>query len=222
MRHDKTRATLLRKNGLSYQNITTRLGVPRSTLSNWFSDKEWSRGIYKTLNKKNLLMSRRRIIRLDKIRGRNLDKVYEKAREDSRKDFKVLKYHPLFVAGVMIYWGEGDKASRHNFRVTNSDPLLMKIFLTFLRQICGNDENRIRAWILTYPDLDTNDCEIFWSKTLGLSRKNFTKTIVIKGRHKTKRVTHGICTINYSSRFLKEKMLVWISLLADDLLRNLR
>ena len=132
----------------------------------------------------------------------------------------LLKNHPLFVAGIVIYWGEGDKLSKHSFRVTNSDPLLLKIFLQFLRRICSNDEDRIRAWVLIYPDLEADVCENYWSKQIGLNRKNFTKSITIQGRHKTRRVTYGICTISYSSRFLKEKMLVWMSLLAQELLKN--
>ena len=169
---------------------------------------------------KNLLASKQRIIRLDKIRGKNLERLYEKARKDAREDFKLLKHHPLFIAGIMTYWGEGDKVSKRGFRATNSDPLIMKIFLKFLRKISGDDEERIRAWILIYPDLNAEVCENYWSKQLGLSRENFTKSIMIKGRHKTRRVSNGICTLSYSSRFLKEKMLIWISLLAEDLLKG--
>ncbi|MDO8569286.1 MAG: hypothetical protein Q7R89_00655 [bacterium] len=220
MRHDKKEATILRKNGLSYREIIKKLGIPRATLSDWFRNEEWSKRLKHTLSKKSFELSRSRMIRLDKIRGKNLIRVYEQAREGARKDFEILKHHPLFVAGVMTYWGEGDKASKRGFRVTNSDPLIMRIFLLFLRKICSNDENRIRAWILIYPDLDAEKCESYWSVQLGLSRKNFTKSITIKGRHKTRRVSNGICTLSYSSRFLKEKMLVWMSLMAKDLLQN--
>jgi glycosyltransferase involved in cell wall biosynthesis len=220
MRNDKEQATILRKEGWSYRRLIKKLGIPRATLSDWFGHKKWSQDIKNSLNQKNLGASRARIIRLDKIRGENLKQIYKQAREEALEDFEKLKHHPLFVAGVMIYWGEGDKASKHGFRVTNSDPLLVKIFLEFLRKICLNDEKRIRAWVLIYPDLNASSCENYWSKQLGLSRKNFTKSIMIQGRHKTKKVVHGICTLSYSSRFLKEKMLVWMSLLAEDFLEK--
>lgn len=220
MRKDKDKATKLRKNGWSYGKIVEELGIPRATLSDWFRDKKWSKSIKQKLNQRNLEISKVRLVHLGKIRGDNLKRAYEQAREEARKDFEILKHHPLFIAGVMIYWGEGDKVSKHGFRVTNSDPQLLRIFLTFLRQICGNDEDRIRAWILLYPDLNKEKCENYWSRQLGLSRKNFTKSITIQGRHKTRKVTHGICTLSYSSRFLKEKMLIWMSLLAEGLLYN--
>ena|SRR3989344_7124556 len=219
MRNDKNKAIILRKAGWSYNKLVEELGVPKATLSDWFRGKKWSQEVQKTLQKENALVSKERMIRLDKIRGDNLKLVYEQARKDAKKDFDILKYHPLFIAGVMIYWGEGDKISKNGFRVTNSDPLIIRIFLEFLRKVCPNDEERIRSWVLIYPDLDAETCESYWSKSLGLSRKNFTKSIMIQGRHKTRKVTNGICTISYSSRFLKEKMLIWMSLIAEELLK---
>ncbi|MCR4279175.1 MAG: hypothetical protein NUV78_00345 [Candidatus Zambryskibacteria bacterium] len=220
MRHDKKEATKLRSRGKSYREIKDDLGIPLATLSDWFRDERWSKAIKKSLNEKNIEISKRRIIHLDKIRGENLKKVYEEAREEAKEDFKALRYSPLFIAGIMIYWSEGDKISKNGFRVSNSDPLVMKIFLTFLRKVCGGDETRIRAGLLLYPDLDSETCEKYWSNQIGLSRSNFTKSIVIQGRHKTRRVQYGICTLNFSSRFLKEKMLIWMRLAAEDLLRE--
>jgi hypothetical protein len=219
MRNDKEHAIKLRKSGKSYREIKHELGIPLATLSDWFTEESWSKKIHKELNTKNLEVSKQRIIRLDKIRGKHLKKLYEEARLEARQDFDKLKYSPLFVAGVMIYWGEGDKASKNGFRISNADPLLIKVFLSFLRKICGAEEERIRAGILLYPDLDKEICEHYWSKQLGLNRDNFTKSIVVQGRHKTKRVKYGICTLNFSSRFLKEKMLVWISLFGKHLVK---
>ncbi len=220
MRKDKEKITTLRKEGWSYQRLVKELGVPRATLSDWFGKEKWSQDIKNSLNKRNLEVSKIRMIRLDEIRGENLEQMYAEARREAAEDFERLKHHPLFVAGIMIYWGEGDKVSKHGFRVTNSDPLLIKIFLEFLRKICLDDEKRIRAWVLIYPDLNAESCENYWAKQLGLSRKNFTKSIMIQGRHKSRRVNNGICTLSYSSRFLKEKMLIWMSLLAQDLIKR--
>lgn len=217
MRTDRAKATKLRKEGWSYRKLSNELGIPLATLSHWFKDEKWSTQVKQKLESKSIASSTSRIIRLNKARGKNLDKLYKQARTDAKEEFAELKRHPLFVAGVMAYWGEGDKASRNGFRITNSDLGLMKIFINFLRQVTNKDEDRIRAWVLVYPDLDKDKCVEYWSKGLGLNKNNFTKSIAIQGRHKTKRVTHGICTISYSSRFLKEKMLIWISLLANEL-----
>ena len=217
MRHDKKLAITLRKKGSSYNEIRKKLGIPKATLSDWFSKEKWSNEKLNQLNKLNIEASRDRIIHLNNVRGENLKKVYENARKEAREDFEKLKYSPLFIAGITIYWGEGDKASKNGFRISNSDPILIKIFLQFLRKACGADEKRIRAGLLVYPDLDKETCEIYWSKALGLSKENFTKSIFIQGKHKTRKVSNGICTLSFSSRFLKEKMLIWMSLLGQEL-----
>lgn len=220
MRQDKTQALLLRKEGKSYKEIKEQLGIPLATQSNWFKKIEWSNNISKCLSIKNLEISSVRIVRLNKIRGKHLEKLYAEAREEAKQDFVTLRDHPLFIAGVMAYWGEGDKASKNGFRISNSDPLMIKIFVVFLKNICGVTEERVRASLLIYPDLNKEQCENYWSNQIGLARTNFTKSITVPGRHKTRRVQYGICTLNYSSRFLKEKMLVWMSLLAKSLLED--
>lgn len=217
MRKDKNDAFKLRKSGKSYKQIKNELGIPLATLSDWFKNEKWSEKIYKKLNKKNILSGKLRMIKLDAIRGERLKRVYEEARRDAEVEFQALKHHPLFVSGVMIYWGEGDKASKNGFRISNADPAIVKIFLNFLRKVCSAEEQRIRAGLLIYPDLDALQCLTYWSKALGLSKSNFTKSIVIQGRHKTRRVQYGICTLTFSSRFLKEKMLIWISLFGKEL-----
>jgi len=217
MRKDKSVAINLRKTGKSYNEIRSLLGVPKATLSDWFKNKQWSKKVRNSLNIKNLENSRIRIVALDKIRGANLTRLYSEAKQEAEIEFHLLKYHPLFVAGVTIYWGEGDKATSCGFRISNVDPLMVKTFRRFLIDVCRVEEKRIRAGLLLYPDLDDKTCKQFWIEKAGLSPDSFTKSVVIKGRTKNKKILYGVCGLIYSSRFLKEKMLVWIRLLGKEL-----
>ena len=158
-----------------------------------------------------------RIVELNKIRGVHLEKLYLQARLEAREDFDALKYHPSFIAGVMLYWGEGDKASLHRVALTNTDPTMIKIFMIFLKDVCGIEEHKIKAWILLYPDLHEPTCKEYWINEAGLQNIAFNKSIITEGRHKTKRLGHGVCTVHVSSRYFKEKMLLWISLFPDML-----
>lgn len=47
---------------------------------------------------------------------------------------------------------------------------------------------------------------------------NIPKSTVIQGRHKTKRVPRGICIVNVSSTYFKQKMLMWMQFLPTQLL----
>ncbi|HEY4495766.1 MAG TPA: hypothetical protein VJC04_00180 [Candidatus Paceibacterota bacterium] len=93
---------------------------------------------------------------------------------------------------------------------------MIRLFVDFLRKICHAEEGRIKANLLIYPDIDDNQAKEFWIQKTGLKYENFTKSILIKGRHKTKRVKFGICGLSYSSTFLKKKMKKWIELLAKE------
>lgn len=217
MRTDKEQAVILRKLGKSYAEIEKELRVPRSTLSAWFKDSSWSQKIKDSLKSIAQASNTVRIVNLNNIRGVHLDELYAQARLEALEDFKRLKYHPAFVAGVMLYWGEGDKSSLHRVSLTNTDPAMIKIFMLFLRDVCGIKNEKIKAWLLLYPDLQESDCKDYWKNEAGLQNITFNKSIIIDGKHKTKRISHGVCTVGVSSRYFKEKMLLWISLFPDML-----
>lgn len=217
MRDDKEKAISLRKSGKSYLEIKKELGVPKSTLSDWFRDQKWSRGISLKLIEKTRNVHSIRIQELNKIRGNNLKRLYEQARKEAIEDFELLKYHPLFISGLMIYWGEGNKSSKSHCSIANTEPLMIKLFLQFLRNICGFKSPKIKAWILLYPDLDEKICKEFWMKNTTLKENDFHKSIVIKGKHKTNKLSFGVCSIGVSSAYLKCKILKWIEMLAIDI-----
>lgn len=217
MRKDKEQAVNLRKLGKSYKEISNELRIPKSTLSEWFGGSVWSQKIKENLNCVAQANSTVRIIELNNIRGEHLEKLYTQARLEALEDFMALKHHPTFVAGVMLYWGEGDKASLHRVSLTNTDPAMIKIFMIFLKEVCGISDEKIKVWLLLYPDLQESDCKEYWAREAGLQNITFNKSIVIDGRHKTKRLGHGVCTVGVSSRYFKEKMLLWISLFPDML-----
>lgn len=220
MRADKDRVLQLRKQGKSYNEIRQEIRIPKSTLSEWLSKNGWSRRVRRILTEKAKKKSTARLRKLNTIRGAQLARVYEEARSEARQEFKQFRYHPLFVAGISIYWGEGDKASDNFVRISNIDPLMVKIFVKFLLEICNVPRERIRSWVLIYPDLEDEKCLHFWIKSTGLERANFTKCVRITGKHKTNRVNFGVCNIGISSKYLKQKLLVWLNLLPERLLSN--
>lgn len=220
MRKDKEKATDLRKLGKSYIEIEKELGVPRSTLSAWFQNQGWSQEISENLvaqAKKGHIV---RIHELNKTRGKNLEKLYKQAEDEAIEDFQKLKNHPLFIAALMVYWGEGDKSSRSRCSIANTEPQMIELFLKFLRNVCGMKSPKIKAWILLYPDLDEKICKEFWVTNTSLKLEDFFKSILIQGRHKTKKLSFGVCSVGVSSAYLKCKILKWIELIAQDLTRE--
>lgn len=216
MREDKDEALILRKQGVSYHKIHELLHIPKSTLSDWLRDVDWSQQVKKQLEEKSRIASTVRIIELTKARKKDLDHIYETAREEARQEFENFKLYPLFITGIALYWGEGDRLSKYQVRLGNTDPLMIETFVSFLLDVCGVRNTKIHASILIYPDINAEACLKFWIQHSRLEEKNFQKTIIIQGRHKTRRLQNGVCTVGVSSRYLKEKFRVWLTLFPEE------
>ncbi|MDP2934621.1 MAG: hypothetical protein Q8N59_02560, partial [bacterium] len=142
-------------------------------------------------------------------------------RDQAKKEFKKLKKNPLFVAGLMLYWGEGDgKIENSLVRLANTDPKMIQIFIKFLLRVCCTSVEKIKISITLYPDLSEKECKKFWIKTLKIPGSQFFKTQYIQGKHPTKRLSHGICSLVVCSRGLKEKIFTWLNLYKEELINN--
>lgn len=217
MRNDKEIALGLRRGGLSYYEISKTLGVPKSTLSGWFSRIDWSVELKKKLTKQAFEKSYPAFHAMREANSLRWRKWRESARKEAEFQFFPLSNNPLFIAGVMIYWGEGDKIPKNPIRVSNTDPQMLAIFRRFLINVCGVPSDRIKASLIIYPDLSDEICRDFWVTHTGVPSTQFYKTQTIQGKHKTKRSPYGICVIQTSTRQLKEKILVWIEKFAYTL-----
>lgn len=216
MRQDKESALALRKRGYSYNFINKKLNVPISTLSDWFSSIRWSQVIKRDLTQRAFEKVYPQLRAMSKARSLMWEKWRERARKEAAIDFKKLSLDPLFISGVMIYWGEGDKIPKNPVRVSNVDPRLLHMFVKFLREKCGLPEGKIKAHLILYPDLTEGECKKYWSTRINVRPQLFNKTQFIKGRHKTRRLNRGICCVEITSRQLKEKILVWIDLFSKQ------
>ncbi len=220
MRHDKEQAIELRRQEKSYKEIRNALKIPVSTLSDWFSGVDWSQDVRMKLTASAQIKHTARIVDLDRVRGQHLVRIYEEARVEAHKDLIKYRHNPLFIAGLMLYWGEGDKISKGGVRLTNTDPELIRLYVVFLERVCRVPRSKIRAGILIYPDLDPETCEKYWSTRSGVSRDRFVKTIAIPGRHKTRRLLHGVCIITVSSTYFKAKMIEWLRIFPQELMKK--
>jgi len=117
----------------------------------------------------------------------------------------------LKVAGVMLYWGEGNKGG-NAVALSNSNPYLIKLFLRFLRIICGVAEDRIRISIHYYTDHDPNKLIEFWSNETGVQKSQFHKPwlhIKKKGTYRNPS-KYGTIMVRYADKKLLGLILQWI------------
>ncbi len=212
MRKDKSIVFEMRKQGKSYRDIQKEIGVSRSTLTEWFKNELWSKHIQIINKSKNLSLSKDRILMLNKARNKKLALLYTRAEEEASIEFNLFKSEPLFMAGLMIYAGEGDKVNKNLIRISNCEFFIHKYFISFVEKYLNFKRENIKCALVIYPDHNIADCMEKWSFELKISLSNFHKTQIIKGKEKIKRLQYGTGMIIISNTFLKKKLMKWIEL----------
>lgn len=221
MRNDKHLAIKLRRQGNSYNKISKKLNIPKSTLVGWLADRKWSQNIKKELTRKANYISRKRLLFFVKERREKFEKIREGFRIEAEAEFPRLIKNSLFVAGINIYWSEGDnKPTGSSLRISNIDPRMIGVFSSFLRNILMIPEEKIRVGLILYPDLSEKNCKNFWHNVTKIPFDQFYKTQFIYGKHPTRRIEHGICMLIVSSRKYKEKVMKWIDLFSKKYYNN--
>jgi hypothetical protein len=216
--NSKIVAIEMRSHGSTYSEISSKTGVPKGTLAGWFAGMGWSKSLAISNHARNFSLEK--IKKMHDARRAKLEIYYEKAIVEADQVFHASRYDRIFVAGLMIYLGEGDRSVKNNFvRVSNSQSQPIAIFKRFLEHYCPNEATKAKLSLLLYPDLDPQQCKLWWSQNTGLDAESLSKPVIILGRHKTRRLRYGVGTLILSSKFLKKKILRWIDLLGEDLIK---
>lgn len=177
LRHDE---------GLAIGEIARRVGVARSSVSVWVRDIELTRDQRATLQRANPAYTsqlRGAARNAERGRDRRLAHQVEGREMAGRLD-------PLHAAGVMLYWAEGDKGSKHSARLSNSDPELLRFFLRFVRETFAIPDRSLRVRCNLFADhLDKQRAiEEFWLDQLRLPPSCLTKSVVnVYSKHSQKK-----------------------------------
>ncbi len=218
MRKDREKAQQLRRNGMSYKAIHQKLGIPVATLSDWFRALPWSIDLKEKLTEKASFSSPEKLKLIVTGTKRRWAVWRNEADEEATREFSVFEKNPLFLAGLMLYWGEGTKRGSV-VRLINNEPEMIKIFNSFL-QLVGVPKDKIFLSLLLYPDLIDLVQKNFWNRATGISVAQFKKSVFIVGRNPIRRMSYGVCTIMVYSSKLKIKILKWIELSKDQLIAS--
>jgi len=128
----------------------------------------------------------------------------------------------LLIAGLMLYWAEGSKASKYTVDFANSDEKMLLIFLKMLRGIYNVNEDKFRVYIYCFSNQDAGELIEFWSKKLDISKNKFTKPYIQKNinENKTDKMPFGLIHIRYSDMKLHKQIMTDIGIMGSKLLSN--
>jgi len=190
-----------REDGRSVKEIARLVGVSRSTASIWRRDIELTPGQHAALLDRNPAYNRQRNGSItNRERGRLRRRSYQLA---GRR--RIRCRDPLYVAGCMLYWAEGDKNGRA-VRLTNSDPEVIRLFGRFLRECFGVSDGQIHLYCHLFADHVSRqrDVEQFWLDLLDLPATALRKSSVnyysrSSQRKRTNRLPYGTCKVVVNS-----------------------
>ena len=166
--------------------------------------------------------------------GLSFWKVYNLMRENNipRRDYsqanyvKYSRFKPRFllkenldlndehlkIAGIMLYWAEGYKGG-YGVDFANSDPRMIKLFLLFLRNICGIKEERLRVYLYIHEDKNIDGIKKFWNGVTQIPISQFNKPYIKKVKPDSKnraKMPNGLIHIRYYDKKLLHIILNWI------------
>lgn len=206
----KQKAIDLRRQGISMGEIAKLLNVAKSSVSYWVRDIKLSSFQLKTLNTNGHsveAIEKRRTARIGNTKRRR-DLIMNKA----IAEIKQLQSDPLWCIGVALYWGEGGK-TQQTARLSNSDPVVIKIIMQFFRQYGHALENSFRAHVHTFSQKNAPRAVAYWSKVSGIPKNRFYKTYVkLSSASKKKRETLPYGTVQvylHDSKFFF-RLMGWI------------
>ena len=145
-------------------------------------------------------------------------------RDRSEANFVVNRYKPQFmpkdnltfkeeylrIAGIMLYWAEGTlRGGIVDF--ANSNPEMIRIFLRFLREICGVKEERLRIYLYAYSYQDIKAIKRYWHRVTEIPISQFTKPYVRKDNPNLSRrkLPYGLVHVRYNDKRLLELIKNW-------------
>ena len=224
MRKDRHIAFKLRLKGKSYTEIYRTLGIPKSTLSGWFSDVVLSDDVRKRIERRGRKKAIEGLIRRNKKQTSLAIARALQIRRDAADVIIAISNENLLFLGASLYWAEGYKMpvvrngrelTHHVVSLTNSDPLLIKIFLRFLREYCSVPEEKIKASIRIFQHHNERELFDFWRKVTGIQPQNFWKTyygISKSSLHKRpfNRLPHGVIQISVGDTRLFHRIMGYI------------
>jgi|SRR3989344_2476344 len=172
---EKMSAIRLRRKGMTLNEIASRVGVAKSSVSLWVRDLSLSSKAQdriaslqtagqKAAQKTNLEQTRKKLLT---------------AKEEAQKAIRgiVITAELALLSCALLYWCEGAKDKNdQTFTFSNSDSQMIQAFMKLMRRAFVLDERKFRVRMHLHEYHDEPAQKKFWSGITGISEELFAKT----------------------------------------------
>jgi len=207
----------LRKRGFTLEEVAKYCDISKSTASKWLKNKAFSAQVTKQNVKRAGAENAKRLRLVNKARSGERSARYREAARSAETEYKHYKKDALFIAGLMLYVGEGDHKDERLVRIASARMDVHRLFIRFVLEYLGVEKRQIKFWILLYPDHNEEVCMKKWQKATTLPYSQFYKNQVIQGKLNKKTLHFGVGNTIIGSTVLKHKLNRWIELATKEL-----
>lgn len=231
MKNDKDTSTNLRATAIrlrlesrySYSRIRQELGVSKSTLSYWL---------------KEFPLTKAEILKLQKDGWSKAEAGYEKYRRTmgelrARKEvvvkneflnrFKSISDNELFIAGLMIYYAEGDKKNQNRIVLANTDYRMIKFFINWQKRFLQIEDNKFKVQLHLYENMNIKTEFEFWQNKLNIPKNQFYKIQIrpnkVNSFSYSESYRHGTCSLFVLNSEKKMKLMAAIDAFLQSQIR---
>ncbi len=210
----------LRKKGWSYSAIKSELGIAKSTASAWLNKYPLSHDQLDRLQFHNEHRIESFRATMAKKRQTALDNIYL----GERINLLPLSKREEYIAGLMLYWGEGLKRGWGCVSFSNTNPTFIQFAMRWLVDCCGVPKEKLKVRFHYYTDMDVGMENAYWQSLLTLPLSQFRKPYIkdsLRAQINEKGgFGHGTCDLMVYDTSLKERILMGIKVIADNISRG--
>lgn len=209
---ERQRARELRARSWTLQEIASELGVSKASVSTWVRDVHFE----PRPRNRGHPAGPKHPMRLKK------EAELERCRHEAELWVGELVDDELALEmfALALYAGEGGKTDGC-IVFANSDPVLVRLFLRWLRARFAIDESRLRMGLYLHADLDLDAAVRHWSEATGIPSTQFQRPYraVVDETMRHRRHEFGCARLVYSDSLVHRRVMAMIhavaSMLAD-------
>jgi hypothetical protein len=194
----------MRTLGCSLGAISLKLKVSKGTIYYWCRSIELN-----AIQKQNLLSRINARNRGGQVNRQKRLAQIEKIREEAGGDIKSISNYDFFIAGIMLYWAEGNKTQ--HVGITNSDENLIVFMVKWFNHAFGITPEQLTAHLHLHSNHDESQVISHWSAVTGIPTSRFRKTFYKpEGTgHRTNKLPYGTIRISFYKMDFLHKILAW-------------
>ena len=190
---EKEKAIALRRKGFSYSEILKIVPVAKSTLSLWLRSVGLSKRQVQRLTDKKRLAALSGARKKHQQKLLKIQEIYKNAESEINKISK----KSFWLMGVMLYWAEGSKEKDNHpgssMKFSNSDPLMIRLFIKWLIEICKIKKENLKFEIYIHENSKNSIKKVkeFWAQNTGFGVDYFNTIYFKKNKIKINRNNVG-------------------------------